>query len=522
MSILPTLSRALLPCAVALGLLAGPAQASVTIKGTGEPPYTNSANNTQWVQWSNNGPYSVDFTHYVDNVQVATEGPFQMPQTGSTWVNWSGIPGTSIPLKEGSTYAVCAQGRFDDGSGMYFPDGPNSCSDGAMTGRRPYTTIDRTKPTVAMKLAAGADVTKAALLPVHMDFADNIAGPFPANFLCVQYGDTAGGICDSAQGYTYALQPACSQPGAAGPATTFDCTIDVGAASANPAPDGPVSICAIAADAAIPDNPNSDDQRGNATQANLSAASCDTVLLDRTAPDLSIAVKPGVTVNAGDEVAFDAAAADALSGLKGGYTWTFGDGGKASTRATSHVYTAAGTYTVSVKTTDAAGNQRTTTKKITVSPPGTPVPPPVVAPPTNTFTATAPAQVTVPATGTGTINVAMNPSAAGAVALTLSRGTTQIAVGGTPVPAGRSTYALKLPAKAIAGAHTLKVVYTPTGRTAITKKLAVTLVGAAPALAASTRAASADPELTGGARKVLPDGEYHGPDATTVALSPTK
>ena len=50
--------------AVASALLApAAAHADVVVLGTGEPEFTNSANNTQWVQWTNSGPYRVEFNH---------------------------------------------------------------------------------------------------------------------------------------------------------------------------------------------------------------------------------------------------------------------------------------------------------------------------------------------------------------------------------------------------------------------------------------------------------------------------
>ena len=67
-------------------------------------------------------------------------------------------------------------------------------------------------PSVAVKLAGGAAATKTAAIPLHIDFTDNLAGPFPANFVCVQYGTPNGGLCDGNQGYTYNERAACSTP----------------------------------------------------------------------------------------------------------------------------------------------------------------------------------------------------------------------------------------------------------------------------------------------------------------------
>ena len=53
----------------------------------------------------------------------------------------------------------------------------------------------------------------------------------------------------------------CSVPGGAGKNTTFGCGVD-----ASQLPDGPVTVCAIAADAAVPDNPSSADQTRSPTR----------------------------------------------------------------------------------------------------------------------------------------------------------------------------------------------------------------------------------------------------------------
>ena len=60
-------------------------------------------------------------------------------------------------LQHGGQYGICAQGQYSfPNDSLWFPDGPNSCSMGTQLGRRAYTTIDRSKPTAAVQLAAGA------------------------------------------------------------------------------------------------------------------------------------------------------------------------------------------------------------------------------------------------------------------------------------------------------------------------------------------------------------------------------
>ena len=80
----------------------------------------------------------------------------------------------------------------------------------------------------------------------------------------------------------------------------FSCGVD-----ASELPDGPVTVCAIAADAAVPNNPSSANQTGSASQANLSSSACDTVVLDRQGPSLALNASKTV-VQTGEQVALSA------------------------------------------------------------------------------------------------------------------------------------------------------------------------------------------------------------------------
>jgi hypothetical protein len=62
---------------------------------------------------------------------------------------------------------------------LWFSDGPNSCSAGTMLGKRTHTTIDRSKPAVAVIAAGGAASTKDSSIPVSIAFSDDVAGPMP-------------------------------------------------------------------------------------------------------------------------------------------------------------------------------------------------------------------------------------------------------------------------------------------------------------------------------------------------------
>src|SRR5688500_15473246 len=307
-------------CAVAL---AQPAAAQVQPAGTGEPLFTNSAQNTQFFEWPTQGSgidaYQVQFRYYANNAEVASPTVNYGTGAGNAWANWSGV----ASLQHGGQYGVCAQGRYSfTNDSLFYPDGPNSCSMGTMLGRRASATIDRSKPTAAVTLAGGAQFTKNAQVPLKVDFSDDVAGPFPANFLCFQFGGGPGGLCDAAKGFIYGYTPACSMPAGAGKSTSFNCTADYGS-GASPAPDGPIWACIRAADASIPDNPSNANQSASADKANLSDPSCDGVVLDRTAPAASIGAS-ATTVKAGDLVTFQAQATDATSGVADQSSWTWG------------------------------------------------------------------------------------------------------------------------------------------------------------------------------------------------------
>ena len=148
------------------------------------PPWWRSADgvngrqNTQWVEWparSGIDAYRIRFDYYENNALVANP-THNTPNGGSIWVNWSGVR----TLQHGGQYGLCAQGQYSlPNDSLWFPDGPNSCSMGTTLGRRTHTTIDRSKPTAALQLAAGAAFVKNTNLALKVDFADDVAGPFP-------------------------------------------------------------------------------------------------------------------------------------------------------------------------------------------------------------------------------------------------------------------------------------------------------------------------------------------------------
>src|SRR3954447_5616706 len=330
-------------CLGALFGMAGSASAQVQPAGTGEPLYTNSAQNTQWFEWpasAGTDAYRVRYDFYENNTLKASPVVNVNLGAGSSWANWSGV----ATLQHGGQYGICAQGQFSlPNDSLFFSDGPNSCSMGTMLGRRAYTTIDRPKPNAAMKLAGGAEFVRDTKVPVQIDFSDDVAGPFPANFLCFQVGGGPQDLCDKNAGSIYGHNPACSVPAGGGKTTTFTCTADYGQV-----PDGNVWACVIAADASIPDNPNGPDQSASAERANLSAPSCDGVVVDRTPPAVAIG-GAAASVKVGELVSLQTSAADATSGLAGPGQWTWGDNTAGATGdAVTHTYTQPGTYEIAL------------------------------------------------------------------------------------------------------------------------------------------------------------------------------
>jgi PKD repeat protein/subtilisin family serine protease len=114
------------------------------------------------------------------------------------------------------------------------------------------------------------------------------------------------------------------------------------------------------------------DNRG----ATNSASQMLTVTSPNQPPVASFTFSPA-NPNPGDTVTFDASASSDPDGSIVSYSWNFGDGNTASGVTASHVYSAAGTYTVTLTVTDNQGATSTAQKTIQVGPvttlPGMPV-----------------------------------------------------------------------------------------------------------------------------------------------------
>jgi plastocyanin len=459
--------------------VAGPAAAQVSPEGTGEPAYTSSTQNTQWFRYSQpsgTDDYRLKFMYYANGALVQEQN-VNVTGTGTTWANWSGV----ATLQHGGQYGICVQGYYSfPNDSLYYPDGPNSCSMGTMEGKRSHTTIDRSKPTTSATAAGGAEFTKNASIPLSLAFQDDVAGPFPANFVCVAAGT---GPCEGTYGYS----GQCSQPATGGKNTTFACAIDASSLS-----DGPVTICAKAADASVPDNPSSANQSRQAGNANLSDASCDTVVLDRQAPAASV-TPSRTTVQAGEAVSFASDAADATSGIDSAslrYEWS--DGFAAASGATAtRTFTQQGTYVVTFRAKDKAGNETSIEKTITVEGPAGQVSTPGTTPGS---TPGAPAPAASPGLASVRIGsltllvpkrarlgrvkqllLAARTDQAGTLTLRLTRGKkvlSRLTVGLSP---GQSKQRLRVPRRLKAGTYAVKIAFKPAGAsrsTAATAKVA--------------------------------------------------
>lgn len=512
-----------LAATAAISLIAAvPATAEVIVEGTGEPAFTNTTTNTQYVRWQNAqyDAYRLTYLYLDDNVQRSAFTSGNVNVNGGTgWANWAGVVNG---LQEGHVYGICVGGERLL-SGMWFPDaGGGNCANASITAKRAHTTIDRTGPQISVSVNGADEYARSPLLQYRIDYADNLAFPFPANWVCTQVGGDPATACASAGALQYAA--GCSTP--ANPSarvTYFTCSQDLSAS-----PDGKVIFCAVSADGAIPDNPASANQGSTADRANRSGKACGWVILDRAAPSVTAGAS-ATSVHVGDLVSFDASASDATSGLTGVYEWSWGDNSPGATGATAtHTYTQPGTYSVALRTADKAGNTGTATKLITV----TPRP---VTPPTGGAVTPAPTaqQVSQSAGGGGTqaatiagldvlaprkvrlakstkrLALALTAEGPGTVAIALVRGGRVIAQGATAIRApGTVGFKLKLPRGLKAGRYQLKVAFTASGAPkASTKTIRLTFAAAGrTARRATASIASAAAQLSGTTAVSLPDG----------------
>jgi PKD repeat protein len=355
---------------VALLVSCSPAIAAVSVEPTGEPAFTNTTTNTQFIRTSppsgnSYDGYRLHLGFYVDGNLFTNEYPaVSTTQSQVVFANWIGEGIPSDTLLEGHRYGICGTPEWHDFAALgdnWIPESQNSCSEGSINNKLTNTVIDLTKPQISVSVDGAATYTNNPLLAYHVAYSDNLSPPFPADFICVAKG-APGTVCT---GNTYAYDAPCSTV-TSNPSPlnyTIDCSQNAGGAG-----DGIYNFCAIAADSAIPDNPNNPDQRQTADKANLSLSQCGYITLDRVAPTVTPSASK-TTVVVGELVTFTAAGSDSSSGLNNQWAWTWGDntaGG--SGQSPTHTFTQAGTFSVSLGTADNAGNPGTGTVTMTVNP----------------------------------------------------------------------------------------------------------------------------------------------------------
>ena len=470
------------------------ASASVQIASTGEPRYINTTTNTWFVDYdaccdafrvrfnvaNQLGPLLTEFSAFLN---TTSSGQMFDSQTG---------------LTEGNDYSVCATGmRTFQGIGET-AEALSSCF--GTIGKNASVIVDRTPPNVSVSVDGTATYTSNLNMSYHVDYADALAPPFPANFICRSFD--APGSCA-----IFNYNAACSVPvNGASRINAFDCNETLPAAQ----PDGPVFFCARSADRAVPDIPGNADQFTGSTadKANISAVGCGNVILDRTAPSVTSTANgtpTALTVRVGDLVSFAAQANDATSGV-GAFSWVFGDNtANGAGAAPAHTYTQTGAFQATVSATDGAGNAGSSKVTVTVAPPpagGTTAP---TGNGTTTTRAPTPSQISQQAGGGGTqktivagldiiapkrikiapklrlLPLALTASGAGRMTVRLLKGTRIVAKGGASFTRpGTAGFKLKLPRKLSPGIHKLKITFTPSGATVgTTTTLTVRFTGAA-------------------------------------------
>jgi len=485
---------------VVLGF-AGKAQAGVGAYS--EPRFTNTTTNTWFFNYNRvqgtTNEYFICFTLRRNGVVIepsnGNNGPGSQNCTGNIYADGaSGETGgiqpdaVNMPLTVGAVYEMCATDFRS--SAVAYTFASSACQS---------TTIDNTKPGITTFVNGTDTYTRNLGIQIHIDYSDAIAVPFPANFGCL----ALGGACNVDPASQYVA--GCSVPNVPLNApnngarnNSFDCSTTL----AGNTPDGLVVFCAKAADGAIPDNPSSSNQAQPASSANVSDPSCGSVILDRTAPSVSMTASD-TTVKVGDVVNLSAQSSDATSGTTGQYTWVFGDNTSNGSGAnTSHTYTQTGTYEVKLTTTDGAGNPGQATRVITVGPPATgggggETGGTITAPPSSQSiskeaggggtqkTTFAGLQVLAPKKykirkGRRKLPLALTSASAGRVTFALARGRKVVARGAATFKrAGIFGFKLKLPRKMKPGVHKLRISFKPAGSSkASTKTLKIRFVGA--------------------------------------------
>jgi PKD repeat protein len=364
-----------------LAALALPATASASFNSAegGEPPVTNTPTDSHFFNWEAQGNMRFCINTY----------------RNSTKYERGCVPSPTLYYTDGSK-GTFSQTENNLEDGMLVNVIPTQCQEGtficlscAYDFCHSSTLIDLGQPVLTVYAAGTATYTNNPQVPMHIDYYDAHSHPWFAGgdgaavFVCARRDRP----CTNADVHNY--DPNCSHvnvPRLTSPGepktNSFDCTFNLSSEG-----DGPVYLCASAADQSVPDpdpeayefpeppklpthvnqfiNPATG-EGWTAASANLAENSCGSVILDRAPPSLSLHAST-TTPAPGDLVTFSASGTDSMSGLSGPFNWDFGDNtpGKQGVNIT-HTYSDPGTYHVTLSGHDGAGNEGTTSVDIVV------------------------------------------------------------------------------------------------------------------------------------------------------------
>ena len=486
MTLLPKRILLLGTVACALGA-AQPAAAQVQPAGTGEPAYTNSQQNTQWFEWpaaSGADGYRVRYDYYENSTLVANPTVNNAPNGAqNVWANWSGVK----TLQHGGQYGICAQGAYSfPNDSLYFPDGPNSCSTGTQLGRRAHTTIDRSKPATTIALAGGAATTNDAKVAIDGRLRRRRRRPVPGQLPVLPVRRQRDTSATTGAGFIYGYNSACSVPRQRRQVDDVHLHggLRRGRRSRSRRPGVGVRDRRRRLDPRQP-------ERSQPGPVGRESEPLRRQLRQRAARPHGAAGRDrrARVAEVGELVSFGAQASDATSGLGAGYEWSFGDNTAPPARASPSTTRSpsAGTYEVRVRTADAAGKHRHgdegdhDLRRPATAANGNGTAAAVGtgggstdggtdddsstdddAPDEAAFEVSAPRKLKL--ARAKALPIALSTETRGKVSLALVRSGRVIARGSKVIGAGTTSYRLKLPRKAKAGRHVLKVTFTPQRR----------------------------------------------------------
>jgi plastocyanin len=512
----------------ALIALVAPATGSASFSSAagGEPPVTNTPTDSHFFNWEAQGNMRFCVNVY----------------RNSTLYDRGCVPSASTYYTDGSkgTFSQTENGLADGTLVNVIPlqcqEGTFVCLSCAYDFCHSSTLIDLGQPVLTVYAAGTATYTNNPMVPMHIDYFDAHSHPWFANggdgaavFVCARRDRpcTNEDVHNYDPNCSHVNVPRLSSPGEA-KSNSFDCTFNLTSEG-----DGPVYLCATAADQSIPDPNPTAVEPGNppthvnqfinpatgegwtAADANLAENSCGSVILDRTPPAISLQASD-TTPATGDLVTFSASGSDGLSGISGPYTWDFGDNTPSKQGANiTHTYGTPGTYHVTLSGHDGAGNEGTAGVNIVVKTEkggtggeGTIVKPPgkdeIGGKEGTQKTSLGELKVIAPKKHTlgrkpTPILLTLIASSPGAFQAALTKGPKIVSKGaGVLAKAGTFGFKLTVPKHLAAGSYKLRLTFVPDGATSgSTKTISIKFSRPGSRRARAARAQRAAPELEG-------------------------